>query len=125
LQWLIAHHWKENHGKHIRLCVDFDTILLAKNISSKDKIKVMIMMAINFANEGIDVGIVMDGPVHDDLECASMKRAADRERAQFRALFTKADQPKLQSQINDLPENFNLKEAQEEHKKLNGIAKKS
>jgi hypothetical protein len=43
----------------------------------------------------------------------------------FRALFTKAEQRKLQSQINDPPENFNLKEAQEELKKLNGIAKKS
>jgi hypothetical protein len=51
------------------------------NISSKDKI-----------NEEIDVGIVMDGPVRDDLKCASMKWAPDRERAQLRALFTKAEQ---------------------------------
>jgi hypothetical protein len=33
----------------------------------------MISMAINFANEGIDVGIVVDGPIHDDSKCTSTK----------------------------------------------------
>jgi hypothetical protein len=69
----IARHQNENHGKRIWPCVDFDANLLACNISSKDKIKGMISMAINFANEGIDVGIVMEGPVHDDSKCASTK----------------------------------------------------
>jgi hypothetical protein len=54
---VIVRHWNENHGKRIRPCVDFDANLLACNISSKDKIKAMISMAINFANEGIDVGV--------------------------------------------------------------------
>jgi hypothetical protein len=47
------------------------------------------------------------------------------ERGRFRALFTKAQQQKLRSQINDPPENFKLKEANEELKKLESIAKKN
>jgi hypothetical protein len=70
---VIGRHWNENHGKRIRPCVDFDANLLACNISSKGKIKAMISMAINFANEGIDVGIVVDGPIHDDSKCTSTK----------------------------------------------------
>jgi hypothetical protein len=37
------------------------------------KIKAMISMAINFAKEGLDVGIVVDGPVHDDSKRVSTK----------------------------------------------------
>jgi hypothetical protein len=55
----------------------------------------------------------------------STKRQGNRERARFRALFTKAQQQKLRSQINDPPEIFKLKEAKEELKKLEGIAKKN
>jgi hypothetical protein len=69
----IAPHWNENHGKHTWPCVDFDANLQACNISSKHKITAKIFMAINFANEGIDVGIVIDGPVHDDSKHASIK----------------------------------------------------
>jgi hypothetical protein len=47
--------------------------LLACNINSKDKIKAMISMAINFAKEGLDVGIVVDGPVRDDSKRVSTK----------------------------------------------------
>jgi hypothetical protein len=36
-------------------------------------IKAIISIAINFANEAIDVGIVIDGPVHDASKHASMK----------------------------------------------------
>jgi hypothetical protein len=91
----IVHHRNENHWQCIWPCVDFDANLLACNISSKDKIKAIISMAINFANEGIDVDIVVDGPVGDDSKRASTKRAADRERPQFCALFTKAEQQKF------------------------------
>jgi hypothetical protein len=58
----IVCHRNENHGKRIQPCVDFDTNLLACNISSKDKIKAMISLAINFANEGIDVPLLWTVP---------------------------------------------------------------
>jgi hypothetical protein len=121
----IARHRNESHGKQFLPCVDLDANLLACNINSKDKIKAMISMAINFAKEGLDVGIVVDGPVRDDSKRVSTKRQGNRERVRFRALFTKAQQQQLRSQINDPPENFKLKEAKEELKKLEGIAKKN
>jgi hypothetical protein len=77
----IARHRNESHGKQFRPCVDLDANLLACNINSKDKIKAMISMAINFAKEGLDVGIVVDGPVRNDSKIVSTKQQGNRERA--------------------------------------------